>query len=83
MAALSSLRHFLSFVDWDMAMQFWGGGVSHKSTQEATDSFLTDHHHLDVHVAMDNAEGETEDLDEDLYDESPSNKEHHPNNFEE
>lgn len=75
------LKHFLSFVDRDMAMWFRGGGVGHKSTREATDSFLTDRHGLDIHAAMDNAEGE--DSDEDLCDEKgPSNEEHHLNNEE-
>ena len=64
-----------------MVMQFWGRGIGHKSTWEATDLFLTDCHGLDIHAAMDNAEGE--DSDEDLCDEEgPSNEEHHPNNEE-
>ncbi|KAG6870501.1 hypothetical protein C0992_013221, partial [Termitomyces sp. T32_za158] len=32
------------FVDRDMMMRFRGGGVGHKSTQEATNTFLLDRH---------------------------------------
>ena len=49
------LRHLCSFVDHDMAMQFWGGGVGHKSTQVAIDLFLTDQNHLDCQVSMGDA----------------------------
>ena len=64
-----------------MAMRFRGGGVGHKSTRGATNSFLTDRHDRDVHAAMNNVEGEAS--DEDLCDEEgPSNEEHHPNNEE-
>ena len=30
------------FVDRDMIMHFWGGGVGHKSTRTATDTFTTE-----------------------------------------
>ncbi|KIL58216.1 hypothetical protein M378DRAFT_86772, partial [Amanita muscaria Koide BX008] len=32
------------FVDRDMTMRYFGGGVGHASTREATDFFLLDRH---------------------------------------
>ncbi len=36
-----------SFIDCDMGMWFFGGGVGHKSTHAATDYFLRDYNHSD------------------------------------
>jgi hypothetical protein len=36
------------FADRDLLMHFWGGGVGHKSTQEATESFKKDRDQLDI-----------------------------------
>jgi len=36
------------FADRDAVMQFWGGGVGHKSTHKATDQFLQDRDILDL-----------------------------------
>ena len=38
---------FLSFVHRDLAMRFFGGGISHKCTCKATNHFLRDCDHLD------------------------------------
>ena len=50
-----------SFVDRDMAMRFRGGGVGHKSTRVATDSFLTDRDRLDCQVGTMGNEAEDND----------------------
>ncbi|KAG6882409.1 hypothetical protein C0992_011764 [Termitomyces sp. T32_za158] len=36
------------FVDRDMMMRFRGGGIGHKSTHEATNTFLSDRHRSDM-----------------------------------
>ena len=45
------------FADRDLMMRFRGGGVGHKSTREATDSFKKDRDHLDIksHIEDDDA----------------------------
>ena len=54
---------FNSFSDRDLLMRFRGGGVGHKSTREATDSFRSDRDRLDTQlvtatqVEEDNEEG--------------------------
>ena len=65
-----------------MAMRFRGGGVGHKSTRKATDSFLTDRHRLEIHAAMDNAEAESNSDEDSCDEEGSSNEEEHPNDDE-
>ena len=42
------------FADRDLMMRFRGGGVGHKSTREATDSFKKDRDQLDVKSDIEN-----------------------------
>jgi hypothetical protein len=44
------------FADRDLIMRFRGGGVGHKSTREATDSFKKDRDQLDIESNVSNVE---------------------------
>ena len=44
------------FADRDLMMRFRGGGVGHKSTREATDSFKKDRDQLDIKSNMEDVE---------------------------
>ncbi|KAG6894139.1 hypothetical protein C0992_007386 [Termitomyces sp. T32_za158] len=54
------------FVDRDMIMRFYGGGVGHNNVREATNIFLDDRHTTDKHpndgVEHNDSESDTEDI---------------------
>jgi hypothetical protein len=56
----------LRFADRDLMMRFRGGGVGHKTTREATDSFKRDRDPLDGQPVTGGAEYELDsEVDED------------------
>lgn len=64
-----------SFVDRDIFMRYWGGGVGHKSTRDATDFFLSDRDTADIQRQQQRSssknEKEVEDEDEDEDEDPP------------